>query len=83
MNGCAAADESSKWCTKIQFQNQKNHVIRRQAMVTLDSNSTVVVFILPWIEMTEDKLSKEGNYSSDDITEIMCCKNDKGSAEDE
>ena len=83
MNGCAAADESSKWFTKIRFQNQKNRVLRKMAMVPLDSNSTVVDFILQRIEMTEDKLSKEGNYSSDDITEIMCCKNGKGSVEDE
>ncbi len=74
MSACTAADESSQWCTRIQFKNQKNRTLRKTALVPFNSNLTLVNFILERIAGKEDQLSKEGNYTSDDITEIMCCK---------
>lgn len=74
MSACTAADESSQWCTRIQFKNQKNRTLRKTALVPFNSNLTLVDFILERIAGKEDQLSKEGNYTSDDITEIMCCK---------
>ena len=74
MSGCTAADESLQWCTRIQFKNQKNRVLRKTALVPFNSNLTLVDFILERIAGKEDQMSKEGNYTSDEITEIMCCK---------
>ena len=63
------------WFTQIEIKNQKNRVVQKPAMVPFNPSLTLAQFVLERIAAIKDrKTISEGNYTSDDITEILVCK---------